>query len=39
MEIDNEPSVQHTDVELRPIFCKLNAQTRSDGSAILTQGV
>lgn len=37
IEIDTSPS-EHNDVVLRPMHCKLNAHTRSDGSAMLTQG-
>lgn len=31
-------SAEHTEVPLRPLLCRLNAQTRADGSAIFTQG-
>lgn len=37
MEIDTNPS-EYSEVELRPLFCRLDAHTRSDGSAMLTQG-
>lgn len=37
MEIDTNPS-EYNDVVLRSMHCKLNAHTRSDGSAMLTQG-
>lgn len=37
MEIDTEAS-EYNDIILRPMHCKLNANTRSDGSTMLTQG-
>lgn len=37
IEIDTNSS-EYNDVVLRPMHCKLNAQTRSDGSVLLTQG-
>lgn len=37
VEIDAQPS-EYSDVSLRPLHCRLNAHTRSDGSAMLTQG-
>lgn len=39
MEIDTNPIKEYDDVSLRPLHCKLNAHTRSDGSAMLTQGM
>lgn len=37
MEIDTN-NLELREVILRPMFCKLNAHTRSDGSAMVTQG-
>lgn len=37
MEIDTNPS-EYNEIELRPMNCKLDAHTRSDGSAMLAQG-
>lgn len=37
MEID-AIKTELCEVSLRPLRCKLNAQTRADGSAIFTQG-
>lgn len=37
MEIDTQPTAD-SDIALRPIHCKLDAHTRSDGSVMLTQG-
>lgn len=37
MEIDTQ-ATEYSDIALRPIHCKLDALTRSDGSAMLTQG-
>lgn len=37
MEIDTKPS-EYNDIVLRPMHCRLNATTRSDGSVMLTQG-
>lgn len=37
MEIDTNPA-EYNDIVLRPMNCRLNATTRSDGSAMLTQG-
>lgn len=34
MESSNEPP----EINIRPMFCELNALTRADGSALLTQG-
>lgn len=39
MEIDTNPTKEYDDISLRPLHCKLNAHTRSDGSAMLTQGM
>lgn len=38
MEIDTIPEANTADVVFRPIHCKLNTHTRTDGSALLTQG-
>lgn len=38
MEIDTVPEANSADVVFRPIHCKLNTHTRTDGSALLTQG-
>lgn len=38
IEIDTQPSTNYNDVAIRPLHCRLNAQTRSDGSSMLTQG-
>lgn len=37
MEIDTQPT-EYSDVILRPLHCRLNAHTRSDGSAMLAHG-
>lgn len=39
MEIDTQPTLNYNDVTIRPLHCRLNAQTRSDGSSMLTQGM
>lgn len=39
VEIDTQPSTDYRDVNIRPLHCKFNAQTRSDGSSMLTQGM
>lgn len=39
MEIDTQPTLNYNDVTIRPLHCRLNAQTRSDGSSMLTQGI
>lgn len=39
MEIDTQPSIDYKDISIRPLHCKLNALTRSDGSSMLTQGM
>lgn len=38
MEIDTSPS-EYQEIELRPLNCRLDAHTRSDGSAMLSQGI
>lgn len=38
MEIDTTPSQIDAEVALRSLHCKLNAHTRTDGSALLAQG-
>lgn len=38
MEIDTNPS-EYQEFELRPLNCRLDAHTRSDGSAMLSQGM
>lgn len=37
MKMETDNVVEH-EVQMRPMLCKLNAHTRSDGSALLTQG-
>lgn len=33
-----EPSTELSDINIREMHCELNALTRADGSALLTQG-
>lgn len=37
MEIDTNPA-EISEIELRPLNCRLDVHTRSDGSAMLAQG-
>lgn len=38
MEMDTKPTLNYNNVTIRPLHCRLNAQAKSDGSSMLTQG-